>query len=166
MIDILTHTPLYVWALLAFLLWIGLRQSRPRLVQVWQIVVPAVVMSLYGFYGTGAAYHWNVLALGAWTLGALSGLVLLAPAGAAARAATRDPKSGLYWLPGSFWPLAVFLTIFTVKYALGVTAAMAPHMLSHPLVMMLACGLLGLCAGAMARRLLDFRVALRALQTA
>ena len=34
--QILIHTPLWAWALLAFLIWQGIKGMRPRKVTIWR----------------------------------------------------------------------------------------------------------------------------------
>lgn len=166
MFEILARIPLYVWPLFVFLIWAGRRESRTHLVRPWQVVLPAAIMSLYGLYGTGDTYGWSGFALGAWGAGALAGLVLLSPAGAATRAARRNPEDGRYLVPGSYWPLGLFMTVFGVRFALGMSGALAPALLARPAVMAVSSAILGACAGAMMRRLLDFRAARRSVAAA
>jgi len=164
MYMIITHTPLFVWALLAFILWAGWSQSRTRLVHPLQIIAPAFAMSLYGFYGTGQTFGWNLAALAVWALGALTAFSLFAFAGASTQSSIRDGESGRYRVPGSFLPLFIFLAIFLTKYAMGIMKATAPELMTRLEVMLAISALLGACAGTMFRRFLGFRSAMRRSQ--
>src|SRR3954466_6948258 len=42
-IGVITHTPLWAWAILAYLIWQGLQATRPRTTSIWRLmIVPAV----------------------------------------------------------------------------------------------------------------------------
>ena len=46
-LGILTHTPLWVFALLAYLVWQGIRSLRPRTTPIWRLlIVPAVFIAM------------------------------------------------------------------------------------------------------------------------
>ena len=45
--QILIHTPLWAFALLAFLVWQGIKAMRPRTVTIWRsLIVPALVVDI------------------------------------------------------------------------------------------------------------------------
>jgi hypothetical protein len=127
LIQIITRTPVWVWAILVLLLWIGLKQSVPRSISLRRITVLPVVMvglSLAGLLaGFGTANH----ALLAWGLAAAVAMVVVMT--------RRLPQATHYnaWtqqfhIPGSWTPLVLMMGIFITKYAVGVTLAMHPDL--------------------------------------
>lgn len=131
LIEILRHTPPWVWAVLAVLVGLGAVQLRSRDVPAWQPVVLPVVLFALGLstlWPSLRAHAWSALP---WAAGlALSagfGWRLGAPAGARWNAGT-----GRLHRPGSAVPLAVMLAVFLLKYAVGVGTALAPQVAGQP----------------------------------
>lgn len=46
--QILIHTPVWVWMLLAFLLWQGIQAMRPRRTPIWRALIVPVVFIVWG----------------------------------------------------------------------------------------------------------------------
>jgi hypothetical protein len=125
MIAIITHTPLWVFALLLVLIALGVQSLRDRTVSLPRLlIVPAVfiVWGLLNFATRAAASSllaadWLVAgAIGvalAWHLSFLDSVQI--------DAATRGVT-----VPGSRAPLVRNLSIFLAKYAAGVGVALAP----------------------------------------
>jgi len=125
MIAILAHTPLWVFALFAVLLALGVQALRPRAVAVWRLLVVPGVFIAWGFISLVLQARFAPL------LG-LDFLMAAAIGGAIAWVTTpaKGPRveraDGLVRLPGSAAPLVRNLVIFAAKYGLGAVAAMVP----------------------------------------
>ncbi len=122
--DILSHTPLWVWLLLAFVLWRGVAMLNPRAVEPRRALVVPAVFLIWGLTGMlssrGLGFDLVWFALGG-AIGAGLGMALAgfsAPPGL-------DVERGLLLMPGSFVPLALIVIAFPVKYALAVAIATA-----------------------------------------
>lgn len=123
LIEIVRHTPSWVWLLLAVLLWRGYGMTRPQQVtQTRAAMLPALftALSLSGVISTfgaqpGALLCWaGGLVLSAYEVqrhGAPKGAVYLA-------------QSRRYALPGSWVPLLLIVLIFVVKYGVGIQLAL------------------------------------------
>src|ERR1700745_2987642 len=121
--QILTHTPLWAFALLAFLVWQGIKAMRPRTVTVWRsLIVPAVFI----VWGLSRLLSRQDFAgpLVAW-LGAA--LVLLVVGLLTARPLELDHTTGEIKRPGSVVPLIRNVTVFALQYTVAVIAAIDPH---------------------------------------
>lgn len=159
--DIVSHTPVWVFALLAALLWLGLRQTVPHRMHLVRVVGVALVMTALSLWGIATLAHtaaghvvW-LFWLAAW------GLCVVALRHRVVSAhAQYDPVDQAFALPGARWPLGVMLGIFGIKYLIGAGLAMqASWLQSAPLVLALA-ALLGACSGVfMARALGLLRLA-------
>lgn len=121
--QILTHTPIWVFPLFAYLVWLGIKAMRPRTVTIWRsLIVPAVfivwgmsrLLSRADFAGP----------LAAW-LGAAA--VLLAVGFLSARPIELDHTTGEIKRPGSVVPLIRNVTVFALQYTVAVIAAVDPH---------------------------------------
>jgi hypothetical protein len=121
-VQILQHTPAWVWMLLAALLYLGYLQSRTRAVPMARLfALPAAMvgLSLYSLFATFGATR---LGFAAWLAGGiLAGLlwrVFVRPAGTG-----YAPETRVYTIPGSWLPLTLMLAIFLTRYAVAVAIA-------------------------------------------
>lgn len=123
--QILSHTPTWVFVLFALLLWAGTTQLVTRRVRLGRVAGIAIGMGLFGAYGVVSAFPASLLALP---------LALLAGAATATVVARRPVPQGTRYdadhrrfvLPGSAVPLALMMGLFAVKYTVGVTLALQP----------------------------------------
>jgi hypothetical protein len=121
--QIISHTPIWVFALFAALLWLGLNQLLTRRLGLSRITLLAAGMAAFSFYGTVSAFSAVPPALIAWLAGAAA--VFLIVVNRPVPAGTRyDAASRRFTVPGSAVPLALMMAIFLTKYAVGVTLAM------------------------------------------
>ncbi len=122
-IEILQGTPPWVFILFLALLAIGAKQTRDRTLNEVQIVVlPAIMISL-SLFGTFSAFGFqNRNALTFWLIGiAIAGglnSILHSPKGV-----TYCLERKTFTIPGSWWPLSLMMTMFFIKYAIGVISA-------------------------------------------
>ncbi|KQP43074.1 DUF6622 family protein [Pseudorhodoferax sp. Leaf274] len=128
LIQILTHTPAWVFALFALLAWLGAKQLQDgstHLARVAAMPVAMVALAVYGVAGAFGRSDAGWLALAGWGLAAAAALAAVArlPLNPAVR---YDPVSRRFFQPGSWVPLALMMGIFATKYAVGVLLAMHP----------------------------------------
>lgn len=152
-VAIVSHTPLWVWPLLAFLLYRGWQAARDRETPILKALALPVVMlglSLSGLLGTFHAHPGNAL-LGA---AALLLSALLSFNSRAARAIRLDAGARRLLQRGSWQPLLLTVGIFTVKYAAAVTQAMHPQLAAQAWFALPQAALYGAFSGVFAGRLL------------
>jgi hypothetical protein len=109
----LTHTPRWVFMVFVGLLFLGYQQSRNRTVTRPALVLLPATMLGFSLYGVASSFGFSVLPFLAWAVGVaitylLGRRLLQSPA-------YPDP-SGSFQVSGSWWPLAVMMGIFFVKY--------------------------------------------------
>jgi prepilin signal peptidase PulO-like enzyme (type II secretory pathway) len=124
-IGIITHTPLWAWVLLAYLVWQGLQATQPRSTSIWRLmIVPAVfiAMGLSRIALRPGDGTWPLLA---WLLGAL----VFAPLGLSTRPKLLavDRENMRVTRAGSKTPLIRNIVVFLLQYAVAVTSALDPH---------------------------------------
>ena len=149
--QIITHTPLWVWAILGLLLWVGHKQTLPRTVSLRRITVLPLVMVGLSLAGTLTAFGTGNRALLAWGIAA---------AIAAAVVMTRHLPHGTQYnawtesfhIPGSYTPLVLMMGIFFTKYAVGVTLVMHPDLARDALFSQSVSALYGGCSGVFVAR--------------
>jgi len=129
--QILAHTPTWVFVLFAALAWFGAMQLVTRRARLGRVVGIAAGMSAFGLFGVVSAFPASSLALP----------LALAAGAAAAALVTRmptpvgtryDADQRRFVLPGSAVPLVLMMGLFAVKYAVGVTLALQPDVRTAP----------------------------------
>jgi hypothetical protein len=153
-VQILSNTPLWVWGLLAALMWLGLSQAKARSAGLARITVMPIAMTGLSIWGTVSAFGSSPMfgyVMLAWMFAAAVMLAVVAPMGVP-RGTTYHVASRTFALPGSWAPLLLIMGIFLTKYAVGVTLAMQPSMARDGFFTLLVGGLYGLFSGIFAGR--------------
>lgn len=125
-IQVLVHTPVYVWFILAWLIWQGVQSLEARSRPVWRLVLVTVLFAVAGLWPLllsvdepgPAITAWLCAALPMTLLGALSGPRLL----------SRDKAGGKVQIAGSSIPVIRNLIVFGLHYTLAVVMAMKPQL--------------------------------------
>lgn len=124
---ILANTPIWVFVLLAYLVWQGLQALRARTQAVWRMMIVPLVFFLMGLSRLVLAHDNAIAPLLAW----LVALALFATLGLfnAPRLLAVDRQAGTVTRPGSVGPLLRNLTVFSLQYGVAVATAMKlePH---------------------------------------
>jgi hypothetical protein len=120
-LGIITHTPLWAWILLAYLVWQGIKaMGRPRTTTIWRALIVPAVFIIWGVSRIGLGQQGNLSPLLAWIVAALA----LMPVGVITpRPFEVDHATGLIIRPGSVFPLIRNLVVFALQYAVAVLAA-------------------------------------------
>ena len=127
MMQILVHTPRWVFVLFFLLVYLGVKQFVARSVAFWSAsLLPLAFLGLSS-YGVVSGFPAQPLALLAWALAvALASVAVITSELPASTA--YDARSRRFSLPGSPVPLVLMMGIFFTKFAAGVTLAAAPQM--------------------------------------
>lgn len=140
--GIFSHTPSWVWALLALLLGLGWKQSRPGHYSLNRTAAMPLAMVGLSVYGTVSAFGATPQVLSAWCAAALPlAWALLRtelPHGTHYDAALRR-----FSLAGSWTPMVLIMGIFLTKYTVGVALAMEPARAQEPVFALVAALLYG-----------------------
>jgi hypothetical protein len=152
---IVSRTPLWVWALLAALVALGLTQTRTRqMTLVRATALPLVMMGL-SLFGVLSTFGAKALPLGAWFV-ALVVMALAAKALGLWRGATWSATTSSFEVPGSWLPMAIILSIFVVKFYVGVSVGMQPSLKADTQFSIIACLIYGVFSGLFLARGLNF----------
>ncbi|MDR2310825.1 MAG: hypothetical protein LBE54_07555 [Brucellaceae bacterium] len=129
--EILTHTPWWVWVLLVYLVYVGVRLLSPTTVSPKGMLLMPSIFLLWGIYGifNKLAMPWTALLIFAVALivGLLLGRILMAMQ----QPAMLDSETGMVQRPGSVVPIIVILLNFGCLYGLSVYAAYHPNSLQE-----------------------------------
>ena len=133
LLGILGHTPVWVWVLLAVLVFLGVLSLRTRTVMVWRLMIVPGVFIIWGLVSIGLRITAAPALFVDWLAGAALGFAL-AWGTTRLRGMVVERAVGSVRLPGSSAPLLRNLAIFLAKYCLAVAIAVAPvraGMLQH-----------------------------------
>lgn len=142
--QIIANTPLWVWPLMTFVVWIGVLSLRARTMPVWRLAILPLVSLVLSLVGIAQSVQPG-LAAGGW---AVALLVALPPGVALGRRrAVRRLADGRLEIAGGWFMLVFGLSIFTARYALGVLFGVAPTLKAEPLWIGFAGAVGGIVAG-------------------
>jgi hypothetical protein len=145
LIQILTHTPFYVWAILAFLIQRGMIAMRDRDLELRKLVMIPAVMLLRSLQDIRPKFGLGGWALAAWAAAAAGMALAAGLAGSERIAASTVP--GHVRVRGSRLPLVMMMAVFFTKYVASVTLAVAPQLRHDTLFACAVCGLFGVFNG-------------------
>ncbi|NVE01100.1 DUF6622 family protein [Massilia sp. BJB1822] len=147
----LSHAPIYVWAILAFLLYRGLAASKDR-VQSYRsaFIIPSVMLVL-GWQSVAHGFGLETPVGAAWILGMLAGAGL---AWMRSAPVTVDRVAGVVVQRGSWLPLALMMAVFCGKYAVAVALSIQPALRGDLRFALPVCLAFGLFGGVFLGRLL------------
>lgn len=140
-------TPGWVWLLLAALLLLGVLQLRDRTASLARVSLLPLAMTVFSLWGTLGAFGRSPAApeaLWLWVMATAATTALLAPREPHAR---YDALTRSYRLPGSALPLALFLGMFLVRYAVGVRLAIQPGLVHETAFVLPMAALSGVFSG-------------------
>lgn len=150
--DIVTHTPVAVWAGLAAMVLVGWRQTRTQAMSATRVwLVPAIVgaaslaSALVAFSGAGPVLTGACWAVGV-ALGFMSNRSLDLPRRVSANA------DGSFMVGGSIAPLLLYVGVFMVRYGVNVALAIQPSLGHDPLAAAAAAIAYGFTTGLLAAR--------------
>jgi hypothetical protein len=147
--SIVSHTPLWVWGLLAGLLALGFSQVPTRTVGLRRVTITPIAMTIFSLWGAVTAFASSPqfgTVLIVWTGAAAAMTALIAPMAPAA-GTQYDPVNRSFVTPGSWIPLVLIVGIFMTKYVVGVELAMQPTLVRDAQFTLVAGALYGLFSG-------------------
>lgn len=125
--TIVIHTPIWVWALYALLLFLGFQRTRDSSVSLWRMLIlplVVVVFAIVGFIGAGLS-GLPVMLFGL-VIGSMAGWQLERDG------ATRRLADGKIWLRGEWLSLAQLVLIMIFRYVINVVPFMNPALNVDP----------------------------------
>jgi hypothetical protein len=129
-VEIVRHTPAYVWAILAALVALGAIQLRDHRIPRMRLAIAPIALGAYSLWGATAAFGAHAGVIGAW----LAGMALAVAANRRLQWPRRPRPDGAggFAIEGSPWPLLLMLLIFSLRYAVAVTLVFHPGWAADP----------------------------------
>jgi hypothetical protein len=123
-VGVLTHTPIWVYALLAYLVWQGIQSLQPRDQPLWRLMIVPAVFIIMGLSGIALHPEAGLWPIASW----LAGAAVFAPFGLTTGPTLLavDREHGRVTRAGSAIPLARNIIVFLLQYVVAVTSATHP----------------------------------------
>ena len=125
MMKVILHTPIFVWCLLAYLLWGGWKAGRMYIASWKTLLIMPAIMITWSVY-TIIARH-SIFSISFWAVSIIVGIWIGSVT--IRRLSLRfDKGKNLIEIPGSWTPLILSFSIFILRYFLGVTYGLHPEL--------------------------------------
>jgi hypothetical protein len=122
MLEIISHTPIWVFILFFVLVVVGLLQLKDRKVSFSKILILPIAMVCLSFYGVISAFGLDIKSSLFWLVGliiaVLLNILLKLP-----RNSIYDKDLKTFFIKGSIIPFILIMIIFFTKYFIGVVIA-------------------------------------------
>lgn len=127
LLQIVLHTPRWVFALFLLLLWLGARQLVAHDPGLGRVTLMPLAMGALSVLGLVSVFGDSPVALAGWAVAALAALalVLRRPLPVTTR---YDAARRRFHVAGSAAPLMLMMGLFLIKYAVGVALALHPEL--------------------------------------
>jgi hypothetical protein len=142
--QIVINTPLWVWPLMLFVLWLGWRGLQPHRLSPMRLGILPLVGLGTALAGVAQSVQ-PAIALAAWTVALLAALPLGYLIGS--RRPLRLVEPGEVEIAGGWFALAFGVAIFAARYALGVLFGVQPHLRVEPFWIAVSGSVGGIVAG-------------------
>ncbi|WP_105181544.1 DUF6622 family protein [Pseudoalteromonas sp. T1lg21] len=150
-IEILTHTPLWVYGLFVGLIFVGWQQTRERHVKQPTLLILPLGMLALSFFGATSSFGYSLTIMLLWLAGVLSstiiGLLLFS-----ASSASYQAQNASFKVPGSWWPMIFIMAIFFTKYAEGVLTSIKPELFANAALVLSLATFYGILSGTFIAR--------------
>lgn len=127
MAQLFTHTPTWVWLLLAGLCIVGYLQTKTREVSAARLMLLPLAMVVWSVVTTYQQLGAQLITLAAWSIGLVLSCALfiqLSPA----HQNDYKPQNARFVVAGSWIPLMLILGIFMTKYGMTVSLTLRPQL--------------------------------------
>ncbi len=153
-LQIASHIPGFVWAILAVILYLGIKQSSDTALRARRLIVLPVLWLVFGAWGVEKSFGMDGLPGLAWLAGIGLGVLTLRALRWPGQV-RYDATSRRFLVPGSWVPMILMLGIFVLKFASGMSLALHPDYAHHSAYALGFSAAFGLFSGAFLGRAIN-----------
>ncbi|HEY6527288.1 MAG TPA: DUF6622 family protein [Cellvibrionaceae bacterium] len=146
MLEILSHTPYWVFGLFIALVLLGLQQRKNRRVKMPLAFLLPLGMMVLSLIGVFSSFGLSFTPVVIWVVG-LSLAASITARIFPVKGILYHAENNSFYIPGSAIPLLVIMAIFFTKYCVGVLHGMNPEALNSPTLKFLFALIYGLASG-------------------
>ncbi|MFZ6768404.1 DUF6622 family protein [Undibacterium sp. Di26W] len=144
--QIISNTPIYVWAILGFLAFRGIKSSVDRELKVRTIVIIPIVMLALSVQGILSGFGADPVVLAAWLATMLLGAAISWSLVSDKNVRILADKGTVFYR-GSWAPLIMMMAIFVMKYIVNVALHVNPALHTNMPFAVISTALFGLFNG-------------------
>lgn len=121
--EIISHTPVFAWPFLAYLIWGGWKSRKTHVVPLKALFIMPAIMFIWSIYANlDNTLLWALsITIGFWLGSLIAGRLPL----------RFDKRNQLIEIPGNWTPMILSLSIFSLRYILGTTYGLYPDLKGH-----------------------------------
>ncbi|WP_395007788.1 DUF6622 family protein [Undibacterium sp.] len=153
MAQLLTHTPVWVWFLLAGLCFIGFQQSKTRQLSLQRLIILPLVMLGLSLLSLKNSFGLQIAVYFCWICSVLISAWLVSMHRSSANG-SYDEGSQLMTVHGSWLPFMLILGMFATRYILNAGLVMQAELAQQSVFSLSIATAFGLFNGAFLGRLL------------
>ena len=124
-IQILKHTPTWVFGLLLVLVYLGYVQSKTRLVPMQRLSILPAAMLCLSLTGVWSVFGLSLVGFGTWA-STIIAIVLVSRSLKQPHGVVYASDTRVFTVPGSWVPFVLMMVIFFTRYVVAVALARNP----------------------------------------
>jgi len=151
LLALISHTPVWVFAILFVLLVVGSIQTKARKVSANTIFILPIAMVFFSVFNVYSAFGFTFFIISAWFFGLILSIFIGIKLG--------EPKDvnfsiedNTVVIPGSWIPLFIMMVIFFTKYFVNVAAALEFSIIFEANFILFISAIYGVCSGVFISR--------------
>lgn len=154
-LQMLTGTPWWVYLLLAYLIIIGVKASKTRIVPLKKLLIVPVLFILLSIHTLLTSFEITAFSLASWLVATLIGISLGWFFIYRLNLAVDKPHL-LIQTPGTWSTLLIIIIIFMTKYYFAYELAIAPQLIKNDIFEFSLLAISGVCSGFFVGRLICY----------
>lgn len=144
--QIITNTPIYVWAILAFLMYRGIKFAVDRELEIRAVVIIPMVMLALSAQGILSGFGTDPLVIVSWLLAMAVGAVVSWNGVTEDNVRILKDKKQVFYR-GSWAPLIMMMAVFVIKYIVNVALHINPGLHTNVQFAVISTALFGMFNG-------------------
>lgn len=149
------HTPWWVFLLLAYLIYIGIKARKTSVVSIYRLAILPVVFLIMSIESMVSHFKIETLSVSTWLISIIVGSIIGALLVCKMKVRV-DRDNKLLELPGSWVTLILILIIFAAKYYCGYALNKDPGAIINTRTEVLVLALSGACTGTFVGRIIVY----------
>jgi len=145
-IELLSHTPLYVYWIFFSLLFVGFSQTKTRQTGLKRSLGIPFILILLSIYAITHDFGFNLFSMTIW-LGGIILVMVLNKVVKNQKEIRYSPLTHIFTISGSYMPLLMMMILFFTKYTVGAVTAMDLPILHAPMFIGIVSLLYGIFSG-------------------
>lgn len=125
-VEVMRHTPTYVWGILAALVVFGSLQMRDQSIGRTRVLLLPIALGAYSLWGATSTFGLRPEVIAAWAVG-IGAMLWAAQWVKWPRRVEFQPERDAFAVDGSIVPLVAMLAVFAVRYVATVALIMHPQ---------------------------------------